>query len=121
MIETPVKERRAAPRLRVLFGALIPGASSQPSITCQVRTFSAAGARLAPSTRRHLPDTFDLRVDHHKRTYHAAVVWRGEGEVGVRFLSRPAMANPGYETRSLAKSRLTPHALRERFTLTSRD
>ena len=121
MIETPVKERRAAPRLRVLFGALIPGASSQPSITCQVRTFSAAGARLAPSTRRHLPDTFDLRVDHHKRTYHAAVVWRGEGEVGVRFHSRPAMANPGYETRSLAKSRLTPHALRERFTLTSRD
>ncbi len=121
MTQAQATERRAAPRLRVLFGARIAGDGAFPAVECQVRTFSPLGARIAPSTRRRLPDTFDLHVDHHRRTFHAAVVWRGEGEVGVRFLARPPIVNPAYETKSLEKSRLTPHALRRRFTLVSRD
>jgi hypothetical protein len=121
MTQQPAIERRATPRLRVFFGAWIPGGGSAPAIECQVRTFSGAGARLAPSTRRRLPDAFDLRVDHHKRTYHAAIVWRAAGEVGVRFLARPEISPPAFDSKSLEKSRLTPTALRERFTLVSRD
>ncbi len=85
MSQAQLGDRRASPRLRVFFGGRIPGNDLRPEIDCNVRSLSRLGARLSPTTMRGLPPRFELSIDSRKRVYLAEVVWRRDGDFGVRF------------------------------------
>ena len=81
-------DRRSSPRHALHRNALLCSGDGKPIASCQVCDVSAEGARLsltAPQVAA-LPDEFVLvlaqRAKVHRR---CRVVWRADGEVGVRF------------------------------------
>jgi hypothetical protein len=98
-------DNRRSVRLRVDRPAQITVPGGQP-IPCRIVDISETGAKLRPSWRGALPDRFDLRdmfTDIHRAVL---VVWRGIGDVGVRFLDRcwERDARTGFGRRSRTSS-----------------
>lgn len=110
---------RKAERIRSLLSAQVIFANA-PSVSCIVKNFSPAGARLEIPDRMPLPNEFDLHIPHKGRTYHARVAWRGDGIVGAEFvepgetpLERQALENDGdrMDRLMLENARLRAQAL----------
>ena len=73
-------ERRKDRRIRSF---LIGNARGQNlAMTCVLRDFAEAGARLKVGNANHLPDAFDLTVESRKLSYRANIVWRAGEEAG---------------------------------------
>ncbi|MEM9028003.1 MAG: PilZ domain-containing protein [Pseudomonadota bacterium] len=93
-IDVDADERRQAPRQRVLKGAVAAYADRHMSIDCMVRDISATGARLKSAHAQMIPDTFDLIIELDGLEAECEVVWRKDGELGVRFLGAPRQMSP---------------------------
>jgi hypothetical protein len=80
-----VSERRRYPRKRTLQPANIVGADNESTMVCVVLDWSHGGARLHPDDPNGCPDHFTL-VTQDGRWMACQVVWRQDGQIGVKFL-----------------------------------
>ena len=78
------EERRAVPRKRVLKGGRIVINDGFSTFQCTVRNLTDIGARLKIASVIGIPDSFQLMMDD-GRKFDATIVWKTEGEVGVKF------------------------------------
>ena len=76
-------EKRAAPRYRVLKGAMI--AFSGNGLACTVRNLSATGAALELPSRLSLPPSFMLVIETDQFIRRCHPVWSNERRIGVAF------------------------------------
>ncbi|HXZ21128.1 MAG TPA: PilZ domain-containing protein [Pseudolabrys sp.] len=79
-------ERRKAARSRTFLGGVIAFNQRKSSMDCQVRNFSAAGAKVTFANTAVVPDQFDMTIAHKERSYRARMAWRGLDEAGIEFL-----------------------------------
>jgi len=79
-------ERRQHPRIEVLNPAKILMADSDTPMVCLVIDWSLGGARLRPYVPEGCPDRFQLHTQDGRESL-CMVVWRRNGELGVKFLS----------------------------------
>lgn len=88
-----VRDRRVAPRVRVLQKGSILYLDDTSTVSCVVLDRSATGARLRPIDVLSCPDRFRLRmVDSVVRL--CEVVWRDGRKVGVHFLDQAPQSLP---------------------------
>jgi hypothetical protein len=80
------QERRRAQRHRVLQQAYIIFNNRRSTLTCRVRDISAYGARLKLADVAVVPKHFHLYFPIDSRERPCEVVWRGMGQIGVKFL-----------------------------------
>ena len=78
-----VEDRRSSPRFKRLKGARIVWPTGT-AVTCVVRNLSETGAKI--EVHSPVPGTFDLLFDGDQLRRSCQVVWRREGQIGVRFL-----------------------------------
>ena len=84
---TEEEPTRSAPRRRMLKGGVICFNERHSTLACAVRDVSEKGARLRISGSIDAPDTFELFIELDGVWVDCEVVWRGAGEIGVRFTS----------------------------------
>jgi len=77
-------ERRQYPRLDVENMAEIIVADSDQKMSCLVIDWAMGGARLRPHDPDSCPNLFTL-ITREGREYSCQVVWRRDGELGVKF------------------------------------
>lgn len=87
--DTPRPEARVAPRRRTLKAGVIAFNSHFMTYNCTVREISETGARLRVDDVMGIPNHFDLVIELDAVEYPCEVVWRRQGEIGVRFLGEP--------------------------------
>jgi len=78
------EERRQHPRVEVLNPAKILMAGSQEPMICIIIDWSHGGARLRPYDPNRCPKYFTLLTQDGTEDM-CEVVWRRDGEVGVKF------------------------------------
>jgi hypothetical protein len=81
-----MSERRKALRVRTILGGVISFNRKRSTLDCNVRNFSAGGARVEFVNTAILPDEFDLTIARKGTTFRARSVWRGEDTAGVVFI-----------------------------------
>ena len=79
--------RRSEPRRRVLRAATVAFNHRNSTLNCVVRDISERGARLQFDGEFRPPHEFDLLVPAEHRDHHCEVAWRGECDIGVRFIA----------------------------------
>jgi hypothetical protein len=80
------KQRRAARQSLSRYAARVVSDGAQ-TVWCEVVDISKTGAKLSGEQLTGLPDTFTLLLSTQGSAQrNCRVVWRGEGEIGVRFL-----------------------------------
>ena len=62
-----------------------PGGAA-PAVDCVIIDISPSGACIESVNGAPLPDTFSLQVDQKNEIAEAAVIWRVENTVGVKFM-----------------------------------
>jgi hypothetical protein len=87
-------ERRRATRQRSLLRGLAYLGNSPSAMNCVVRDISETGARLQFSGPVTAPDMIDLHIPAKNQTLHCRVSWREVDEIGVRFATEKATAEP---------------------------
>ena len=80
-------EKRKATRSRTLLGGVIAFNNRASTMDCQVRNFSAGGAKVIFTNTSVVPDQFDLQIARKERSFRARMVWRAPNEAGVAFLN----------------------------------
>ena len=86
-MEHQVPERRKVlPRKRTLKKGRIVFNERRSTIDCTVRNLSAQGALLLVATLVGIPDSFDLTIDSDMARHRASVVWKRDGQLGVKFV-----------------------------------
>src|SRR5262245_66677574 len=80
-------EKRKATRSRTLLGGVITFNNRASTMDCQVRNFSAGGAKVIFTNTAVVPDQFDLQIARKERSFRAHMVWRAPNEAGVAFLN----------------------------------
>jgi hypothetical protein len=79
----PMKDKRIAPRRRVLkVGSIELGGGA---IDCTVRNISETGAALEVVSPLYIPDRFTLVVPTEQLRRPCHIVWRKEKRIGVTF------------------------------------
>ena len=81
-------ERRASPRRKTRFKATIVHGPDRATASCVVRNLSETGACLKLDTPEEIPAQFHLIWLADRAVLAAEAVWRGSGEIGVKFLSK---------------------------------
>lgn len=89
-----VEDRRGGDRWPSLLGAHLRGVPYGSDTACLVRNRSADGLRLDLSDAVPLPALFDLYVHKTGQTRQVYPVWRGNDQVGVRYVPVPSAAEP---------------------------
>jgi hypothetical protein len=82
-------DARTTSRRRTLKAGVIAFNDRHSTLACGVRNISASGARLLVEGSVSPPDTFVLTVALNGLEADCQIVWRKEGEIGVRFVSKP--------------------------------
>lgn len=83
-------DRRAAPRKRVLFGAVAATPCDGRRYDCLVKNWSDLGARIEFPQPLKLVEDIALTVTHTGQTYRARIAWMDGKVAGVAFTSAPA-------------------------------
>jgi hypothetical protein len=78
-----MKDRRTAPRKRVLKSASIVLSDKAPKLDCTVKNISETGAMLQVSTTLGIPASFDIVLEGARRHCHS--VWRTDTRIGITF------------------------------------
>lgn len=78
-----MKDRRIAPRKRVLKSASIILSDRAPKLDCTVKNISDSGALLQVSTTLGIPASFDIVIDGVR--HHCHSIWRTDTRIGVAF------------------------------------
>ncbi len=81
-------ERRANPRRKTRFKATIVYGADRSTANCVVRDLSDTGARLKLDLPGDLPTNFHLIWVADRAVLEVEAVWRSQGELGVKFLSK---------------------------------
>jgi hypothetical protein len=81
-------ERRASPRRKTRFKATIVHGDERVTTPCMVVNLSETGACLKVGDPISLPADFHLIWAADQAVLKAEAVWRGNGEMGVRFVSK---------------------------------
>lgn len=79
-------ERRKSSRTRALKGGTIVFNDRSSVVNCMIRNFSAHGCLLLADVAS-VPERFTLIMGTEKTEHACEVAWRGEGKIGVHFLS----------------------------------
>ena len=87
-------EGRDAPRRRALKSGVVSYSQGNISFPCVVKDISASGARLKTASDQQVPDTFQLLIELDGLAADCEVVWRGDRQVGVRFIGQPQIGTP---------------------------
>lgn len=78
-------ERRVNQRMPVMLAGEVQ-INSRVALPCRVRDVSRGGALIAFAKADKLPERFGLRIGTAAAAREVLVAWRGDGEVGVRFV-----------------------------------
>ena len=81
-------ERRSSPRRKTRFKATVVYGADRAIANCVVRDLSETGARIKLDAPNEIPAQFHLIWVADRTVLSAEAVWRGNGEMGVRFLSK---------------------------------
>ena len=81
-------ERRAHARKTIHTPACADPGGILPVIDCRIVDLSKDGAKLVAPPDADMPEIFHLQIDSSRMLGAAEVVWRGQNQVGVRFLFR---------------------------------
>ena len=81
-------ERRGNPRRKTRFKATVVFGDERSTANCTVRDLSDTGARLKIDLPAGLPSRFHLIWLADRAVLEAEVVWRSQGEIGAKFLSK---------------------------------
>jgi hypothetical protein len=87
-------ERRKDVRSRTFLGGAVAFNRRASAMDCQVRNFSAAGAKITFANPAVVPDQFDLTITRKARSFRARMVWRAANDAGVAFVNEYADAVP---------------------------
>ena len=87
-VEVDLIERRASPRRKTRFKATIVFGAERSTANCIVRDLSENGARLKLDAPDLAPTRFHLIWVADRTVIEVEAVWRGSGEIGVKFLSK---------------------------------
>ena len=114
-------ERRKDVRSRTFLGGVITFNRRASTMGCQVRNFSATGAKVTFANPAAVPDQFDLTITRKARSFRARTVWRAANDAGITFVDEYADAAPiPLElARRLRDSELEIAALRQRIAQTT--
>jgi hypothetical protein len=82
-----MEDKRDRPRTRVRRGARIVVSDRASIMHCTVLDVTNVGARLSIASCSGLPSTFHLSFDSCRSLRQCRLVWTGQGEVGVEFVS----------------------------------
>ena len=83
---TMMAEVRRDERVRAFLRARIIFNNHNTTIECTIKNISASGAKIVLSEALTIPNEFDLEVPQKGRTYHARMMWRDAGSIGVHFI-----------------------------------
>lgn len=89
-------DRRASPRQALGRDVLICSDGGKAIGACHLCDVSASGARLSitPRVLAKLPEEFILVLAKQAKVHRwCRIVWRGQDEIGVRFINRPSVRN----------------------------
>jgi citrate synthase len=87
-VDAALIERRASPRRKTRFKATIVHGEERLTASCIVRDLSETGARLKLDLADELPTRFHLIWVADRAVLEVEAVWRSNGEMGVKFLSK---------------------------------
>jgi hypothetical protein len=87
-------ERRKDVRSRTFLGGTVAFNRRASAMDCQVRNFSAAGAKITFANPAVVPDQFDLTITRKARSFRARMVWRAANDAGVAFVNEYEDAVP---------------------------
>ena len=87
-VELTLDERRGVPRRKTRFKATIVFGAERSTANCIVRDLSENGARLKLDAPDQPPSVFHLIWLADRAVLEVEAVWRGPGEIGVKFLSK---------------------------------
>jgi hypothetical protein len=93
-MDSESKERRNAPRRRVLKGSIAAFNDRHSTLPCSVRDLSATGARIRVEAAAVPPDRFVLIIELDGFEADCEVVNRRGRDIGVRFLSPARTVKP---------------------------
>jgi hypothetical protein len=111
-----MSERRKDLRARTILGGVISFNKRSSTLDCNVRNFSAHGARVELTNTAVLPDEFDLTIARKETTYRARTVWRSEDTAGLVFIDGQASdIIPLDRARKLKTAEAQNNALRQRI------
>ena len=79
-----MSERRTGLRSRTLKGAKII-LDKNSVLDCVVRDLTKLGSGLKVENSMHVPDEFQLQLGVDAIKHATSIVWRGFGEIGVKF------------------------------------
>jgi len=79
------EERRAEQRQRTLKAGQIVFNDLTRAYDCLVRNTSSEGAMLKLSSTVGIPDEFFVYIESEKTRRPAAIIWRNENQIGVRY------------------------------------
>jgi PilZ domain len=71
-----------------------PGGAAAP-VDCVIVDISEDGARVASVSGDPIPDAFSLQLDQKTEVAEAAVMWRAQNAVGVKFVKPLSMKGDG--------------------------
>lgn len=83
-VSNGMSERRTDLRSRTLKGGKII-IDKLSVLDCVVRDLTALGARLKVDNSMDVPDSFKLRIKPDTIEHPVSIVWRGYGEIGIKF------------------------------------
>lgn len=78
-------DRRKSPRIHIQIDGAVQCSRTLTSLSCVVRDISESGARLVVDSSQHVPDAFQLQLEHEGFSTECIVVWRSGTEIGVEF------------------------------------
>ena len=81
-------ERRISPRRKTRFKATIVFGDDRSTAGCTVRDLSETGARLKLDPSDLVPTRFHLIWLADRAVLEVEAVWRSQGEMGIKFLSK---------------------------------
>jgi hypothetical protein len=86
--EASLIERRGSPRRKTRFKATVVYGPDRTTAGCVVRDLSETGARLRLEAADVTPTRFHLIWQAERAVLEVEAVWRSNGEIGVKFLSK---------------------------------
>ena len=104
MDEAPASDeqnRRGGARQRVLLSGKIVQGGGAFSTDCAIRDLSDTGARLRLPAPVPIGEDFYLIEMRNGRFFHAKVMWRAEGEIGVKFIRPDPVEDPASKEQRL--------------------
>lgn len=89
-----VRSDRRERRLSTVLPGVIAALDGSAEHDCTIRDLSESGARVKAPKGAALSDEFYLMHMKERTAYHAKVVWRFDGFMGLRFLSAIPLSGP---------------------------